>query len=85
MLVGVASLPPSLIPALQNIGILHHKKAKLCIHMRQSVGWWNDYKVAVCLRKIKYASETGVYFLDTANGIFVLLPQFFLERIFQTY
>ena len=29
MLVGVASLPPFLIPALQNIGILHHKKAKL--------------------------------------------------------
>ena len=37
MLVGVAFLPPSLIPALQNIGILHHKKAKLRIHMRQSV------------------------------------------------
>ena len=33
MLEGVASL----IPALQNIGILHHKKAKLRIHMRQSV------------------------------------------------
>ena len=33
MLVGVAFL----IPALQNIGILHHKKTKLCIHMRQSV------------------------------------------------
>ena len=32
MLVGVAFLPP-----LQNIGILHHKKAKLRKHMRQSV------------------------------------------------
>ena len=38
MLVGVASLPPSLIPPLHNISILHHKKAKLRKHMRQSVG-----------------------------------------------
>ena len=35
MLVGVASL--SLIPALWNIGILHHNKAKLRKHMSQSV------------------------------------------------
>ena len=35
MLVGVASLPPSLIPALQNI--LHYKKAKLRKHLQQSV------------------------------------------------
>ena len=33
MLVGVASP----LPALQNIGILRHKKAKLRINMRQSV------------------------------------------------
>ena len=32
-----SGFPPSLIPALQKIGILHHKKAKLCKHMRQSV------------------------------------------------
>ena len=37
MLVGVASLPPSLIPALWNIAILHHKKAKLRNNIRQSV------------------------------------------------
>ena len=37
MLVGVAFLPPSFPPVLQNIGILHHKKAKLRKHMRQSV------------------------------------------------
>ena len=37
MLVGVAFLPPSLIPALQNIGILHHKKAKLPKHLQHSV------------------------------------------------
>ena len=37
MLLGVASLPPSLIPTLRKIGILHHKKAKLRKHMRQSV------------------------------------------------
>ena len=40
MLVGVASLPPSLIPVLQNIGILHHKKAKLPKHLQQSVADW---------------------------------------------
>ena len=34
MLVGVA---PYLIPALQNIGILHHKKAKLPKHLQHSV------------------------------------------------
>ena len=38
MLVGVSFLLPSFPPALQNIGILHHKKAKLLKHMRQSVG-----------------------------------------------
>ena len=32
-----SGLPPSLIPALQNIGILHHKKEKLPIHLQQSV------------------------------------------------
>ena len=37
MLVGVAFLPPSLILALQNIGILHYKKAKLRKHLQQSV------------------------------------------------
>ena len=37
MLVGVAFLPPSLIPALQNIGILHHKKAELRTLLQQSV------------------------------------------------
>ena len=36
MLLGVGFLP-SFIPALQNIGILHHKKAKLRKHMRRSV------------------------------------------------
>ena len=33
MLVGVAFL----LPLLQNIGILHHKKAKLPKHLQQSV------------------------------------------------
>ena len=37
MLVGVASLPSSLIPALRNIGISHYKKAKLRKHLQQSV------------------------------------------------
>ena len=32
-----SSFTPSLIPALQNIGILHHKKAELCILLQQSV------------------------------------------------
>ena len=34
---GGSGFPPSLIPALWNIGILHHEKAKLRKHMRQSV------------------------------------------------
>ena len=38
MLVGVVFLPPSLIPALRNISILHHKKAKLPKHLQHSVG-----------------------------------------------
>ena len=36
MLVG-SGFPPSLIPALQNIGILHHEKAELRILLQQSV------------------------------------------------
>ena len=32
-----SGFPPSLIPALKNIGILHHKKAKLPNHLQQSV------------------------------------------------
>ena len=34
---GVASLPPSLIPAVLIMGILHHKKAKLPKHLQHSV------------------------------------------------
>ena len=34
--------PPSLIPALQNIGILHHKKAELRILLQQSVFIWES-------------------------------------------
>ena len=37
VLVGVAFLPPSLIPALRNIGVLHHKKAELRILLQHSV------------------------------------------------
>ena len=32
-----SGFPPSLIPALRNIGILHYKKAKLCKHLEHSV------------------------------------------------
>ena len=39
MLVGVASLPPSLNPTLWNIGILLYKQAKLPIHLQQSVSF----------------------------------------------
>ena len=51
MLGGVASLPPSL-PSLQNIGILHHKKAKLRIHMRQSVLQALYYKTGTLDREL---------------------------------
>ena len=33
-----SGFPPSLIPALQNIGISHHKKAELRILLQRSVG-----------------------------------------------
>ena len=36
--VGVASLPPSLIPTLQNKGLLQQKQAKLRILLQHSVG-----------------------------------------------
>ena len=32
-----SGFPPSLIPALRNIGILHHKKAELRILLQHSV------------------------------------------------
>ena len=32
-----SGFPPSLIPALRNIGILHYKKTKLCKHLQHSV------------------------------------------------
>ena len=50
-----SGFPPSLIPALWNIGILHHKKVKLRKLMRQSVhswgflGWattWGNWRVS---------------------------------------
>ena len=47
MLVGVASLPPSLIPALWNIAILQHKKTKLRNNMRQSVCIWKSGKKGI--------------------------------------
>ena len=37
MLVGVAPLPPSLIPSHWNIDILHYKQAKLRKYMQHSV------------------------------------------------
>ena len=40
MLVGVAPLPPSLIPTLWKIGILHHKQAKLPKDMQHSVHYY---------------------------------------------
>ena len=49
------SFPPSLIPALQNIGILHHKKGKLRKHMRQSVqptkNSWGLHQLKLLTRK----------------------------------
>ena len=37
-----SGFPPSLIPVLRNIGILHYKKAKLPKHLQHSVcnTWW---------------------------------------------
>ena len=36
-----SGFPPSLIPALQNIGILHHKKAELPKHLQHSAQRWD--------------------------------------------
>ena len=42
--VSGSGFPPSLIPALWNIGLLHHKKVKLRNNMRQSVCQVNPYE-----------------------------------------
>ena len=47
MLLGVAFLPPSLIPALRNKGILHRKKAKLPKHFQHSAYLKNKEKVRI--------------------------------------
>ena len=51
---GVASLPPSLIPALQNIGILHHKTAKLPKHLQHSV-----HTFLFRLEEVSFVSKIG--------------------------
>ena len=55
MLVGVAFL----LPSLQNIGILHHKKAKLRKHMRQSV--YDLFYISVTLTCGATTSENCTY------------------------
>ena len=45
-----SGFPPSLIPALQNIGVLHHKKAKLPKHLQHSVSTLTENKISFCLR-----------------------------------
>ena len=58
----------SLIPALQNIGILHHKKTKLRKNMRQSVYieyiiyiLWREETFLNAFRKEKLACSTGFW------------------------
>ena len=58
MLVGVASLPPSLIPALWNIGILHHKKAKLRKLMRQSLSRLLEPRLKVLISSSFESTQT---------------------------
>ena len=54
---------PSLIPTLQNRGILHHKKAKLRKHMRQSVvtilqhNYFSKIASTTTLKKCKYQGD----------------------------
>ena len=66
MLVEVAFLPPSFIPALQNIGILHHKKAELRILLQQSV---LDSIVLVSNEKKKREFKIFGHFLVSRNGL----------------
>ena len=42
----MSGFPPSFIPALQNIGILHHKKEKLRILLQQSVIEMDEQKLS---------------------------------------
>ena len=60
MLVGAASLPSSLISALQNIDILHHKKAKLPKHLQHSV----------CMCIERNLTNFIAYFRNTPNRYF---------------
>ena len=55
MLVEVAPLPPSLIPTLWNIGILHYKQAKLPKNLQHSVSW------QVLLIELLYQSQCIVF------------------------
>ena len=47
-----SGFPPFLIPALQNIGILHHKKAKLPKHLQHSVYSTCKLKIGKILLRI---------------------------------
>ena len=50
--------PPSLIPALRNIGILHHNKAELRILLQHSV-------FPLCMRSVKFIySEKATKFCE---------------------
>ena len=62
-----SGFPPSLIPALRNIGILHHKKAKLSKHLQHSV-----FKKKFTHNFASLANLTNVLFLmfyDTFNSL----------------
>ena len=65
-----SGFPPSLIPALRNIGILHHKKEKLCILLQQSVLMYQKFpthctrcSTLVCKAKVLKSSHFMVLFI----------------------
>ena len=57
-----SGFPPSLMPALQNIGILHHKKAELSILLQHSVGILRAY-LATVLKALVWLTKLFDYLL----------------------
>ena len=65
-----SGFPPSLIPALQNIGISHYKKAKLRKHLQQSVNHSNDHFRVSNSQWVNINSERA--FLFSYTCIFII-------------
>ena len=63
-----SGFPPSFIPALQNIGILHHKKAELPKHLQNSVTCKEKFQV-----NIKIHPKMPIYTLQMFRQFFLFM------------